>query len=236
MCSRASGSPGSKYSLPPYGHTQSGCCRAGCSGTSRDGSVCIDTRYGLYQVCSSRLRRCVSVTTKRSGSKPGSPPCVPVRYCDQGSYGLGQNASAVGRTWTNTALRFMSAATSSQCRYSALSSSALRPVRDGQSMFTTDEIHIARSSRLRAAGRAAADVVDVADDATGASVDVAAPAGVIDPTVTDRAEPARPALASVMKPRRSSARAVGVVGTVESGCVIAVPPVERSWSGRRAGR
>ena len=67
--------------------------RAGWEATSLVGSVWLATRYGLNQACSSRPRACASATAVPSGSQPGSLPWVPVRYCDQGSYGEGHRAS-----------------------------------------------------------------------------------------------------------------------------------------------
>jgi hypothetical protein len=102
---------------------------------------------------------------KASGSYPGLPPWVPVSHCDHGSYGDGQNASAVGLTCTTTAFMRLATARSSQARNSACCAAALSPVRLGQSMFATDEIHMALSWRLGVAGSivqaAAAEAVGV---------------------------------------------------------------------------
>jgi hypothetical protein len=116
----------------------------------------METRYGLNQAWNSRLRWCDSSTRKASGSQPGSWPRTPVRYSDHGSYGDGQNASAVGRTWTTTALWLSRWARSSQARYSAfwaaIRSGAVCDAFVGQSMFVTEAIHIARNWRLGVAG------------------------------------------------------------------------------------
>ena len=79
-------------------------------------------------------------------------------------------------------------------------------------MLTTDEIHIARSSRLRGA--------IVASGSTAAAPNAGAAASV--PTVTVNADAAAPATASVRKPRRSKPGAGrdGGVGSV----VIVDPP------------
>jgi hypothetical protein len=62
---------------------------------------------------------------------------MPVRYFDQGSSLDGQNVSAVGRTWTKTALNPLATASSYQASSSARCWAGLSPVADGQSMLTT---------------------------------------------------------------------------------------------------
>src|SRR5699024_989160 len=83
---------------------------------------------------------------------PGSRPCWPVRYCDHGSCGEGQIASAVGRTWEITAFTPSSRARSIQVSNSSCCASASRPGSAGQSMFSTTEIHMAPNWRAEGWG------------------------------------------------------------------------------------
>jgi hypothetical protein len=64
----------------------------------------------------------------------------------------GQKASAVGRTWRITALWCWRTASSNHEISSACCCAALRPVLDGQSMFTTDATQLARNCRSGVAG------------------------------------------------------------------------------------
>lgn len=125
----------------------------------------METRYGLNHAWNSRLRLCDSSTRNASGSQPGSCPRVPVRYSDQGSYGDGQSASAVGRTCTTTALWLSRSARSSSSRYSACwaatRSGLVWDALLGQSMLTTDEIHMARNCRFGVAGSVVQLVLEV---------------------------------------------------------------------------
>src|SRR5699024_3726927 len=104
--------------------------------------------------------------------------CTPVRYADQGSYGEGQNASAVGRTWAITAFRPISWARSSQARYSSCCAWAVSPEREGQSMVSTEESHIPRNCRAGEAGAAEAG----ADGSAGAGTPAAVAATAAVPT------------------------------------------------------
>src|SRR5690606_17794578 len=76
-------------------------------------------------------------TAVPSGSQPGSPPWVPVRYCDQGSWGEGHRASAVGRTWRITVFGRGRTAVSRWAISSARGRAALRPGAEGQSRLPT---------------------------------------------------------------------------------------------------
>src|SRR5690625_2034207 len=73
-------------------------------------------------------------------------------YCDHGSCGEGQIASAVGRTWEITAFRPSSRARSIQVSNSSCCASASRPGSEGQPMFSTREIHMARNWRAEGWG------------------------------------------------------------------------------------
>ncbi|CAG6396476.1 hypothetical protein SCOCK_410053 [Actinacidiphila cocklensis] len=134
----------------------------------------------MNQACSSRPRLCASRTAVPSGSQPGSRPWVPVRYAAHGSYGEGQNASAVGRTWSMTAFSRRSTARSSRSSSSARWASGDRPGADGQSVFATVAIHMPRSS-LRCGSGWPCDAVCAAvrpeDAAVAALAAVAAASG-----------------------------------------------------------
>ncbi|CAK7282283.1 hypothetical protein SGPA1_20249 [Streptomyces misionensis JCM 4497] len=110
-------------------------------------------RYGLNQACSWSPRAWASRTAVPSGSQPGSRPWVPVRNCDQGSYGEGHRASAVGRTWRITVFSRLRTARSRWATSSARWAATPRPGREGQSRFSTVAIHTPRiSTAARAPG------------------------------------------------------------------------------------
>src|SRR5699024_5953914 len=112
------------------------------------------------------------------------------RSVDQGSYGEGQNASAVGRTWAITAFRPISWARSSHARYSSCCASAVSPEREGQSMFSTEESHIARNCRAGEAG--------------GSVAGAGGSAGAAAPVVVTAAVPTAAPVLSRKKERRST--------------------------------
>ncbi|CPU66373.1 Uncharacterised protein [Mycobacteroides abscessus] len=87
-------------------------------------------------------------------------------------------------------------------------------------MFTTLEIHIARSSRLRGAGAA----VGAAWVAPGV---VSAAAGVSEPPVTVSVLAATPAVARVRNCRRPTPAGAGAGDVGEPSSVIADPPGRR---------
>src|SRR5438874_591066 len=99
---------------------------------------------------------------------------MPVSQSDHGSNDEGQNASAVGRICTMTALKPKRLAWSSRRTYCACCPATGSPGFEGQSMLRTVATHIARSWRLGAAGSARRQACACAGAGAGAAASRAA--------------------------------------------------------------
>jgi hypothetical protein len=151
-------------------------------------------------------------------------PWVPVRYWDHGSYRDGQNASAVGRIWSITALRLSLRASSNQPISSACCCSTVSPVFDGQSMLTTLESQNARSWCSGAFGSGAVVSAAVSVVAGAANAD---PPGTVAAAVAATLPAARAPNRRRLNPAEPRACAALSMPTVPSSRGCRVPPVEK---------
>ena len=163
--------------------------------------VGMETRYGLNQAWNSRFRLCASLDQEGQRVPAGVLPCVR----RSGTATRARTATArtrrrSGRTCTTTALWLQLLGEVEPAAVLGLLS--CDPVRAGpgallgQSMLTTDEIHMARNCRFGVAGSVAQVEVLVVSAASGAAL-----AGVAATSVPSRAatSPAAPSRAAFMR-------------------------------------